>query len=173
MSSTEVATTPQPSRQAIQAKTASKPRRVTGKLKTAIDLMVFGDEAATVYAWDEAARQAGLTVRTMRLALERQHVRRYLKDQQEVFRAAICAANPRRLAQIRDQDDNRSAAVKAIQVLEQRDTDPATASARTHMPGVVIVIGQPPAHMEHMRGIEPKPLIEQEVGSHVDQGEAD
>lgn len=114
--------------------------RVQGKVKRACDLMVFGDDDQPCYAWDDAARKVSLTVYAMRLALERQHVRRYLQDQRQVFRAAICAANPRRLATIRDQNDNWAAAVRAIQVLEQIDDDPATAAARNRAPGVVINI---------------------------------
>jgi hypothetical protein len=148
------------SRQAIQAKTASAPKRVTGKLKIACDLMVYGDENKPIYQWDDAARQADLSVRAMRLALERPHVRAYLKAQQQVFRDSICAGNPRRLQQIRDQDENKAAAVRAIQVLERIDEEAEARSANRSAPGVTINIMTTPSLTTEQREIEAKPLIE-------------
>jgi hypothetical protein len=131
-----------PSRQALQAKTASKPLRVTGKLRVACDMMVWGvDGDGLALSWDEAARQADYRVRSMRLALERPHVVKYLNQQKEVFRSSASAKNISRAVQLRDQDDNRTAAQRALEWLDR------TAAERSHdgiggsvMPGVVILI---------------------------------
>lgn len=133
----EQALTTTTTRQAAQAKTASKPLAVTGKLKQAVDLMI-----ETGAHWDDAAVQAGLTVRTMRLALERPHVLAHLKAAREVFRVRASAANIHRLTQIRDAADNMPA-VNAIKALEQMSDEPGANPAAVRAPGVVIVIGGP------------------------------
>lgn len=73
--------------------------------------------------WDEAAVKAGMHVRSMRLALKRPHVIAYLKQARQVFLASVGAGNIRRLAQLRDQDDNRNAAVAAARTIEGIITD--------------------------------------------------
>jgi hypothetical protein len=128
--------TVQPSRQAIQAQTASKPMRVTGKLAEAIDLMI--EEGLL---WDKAALQAGLTVRSMRLAMQRPHVIAYLKRRRDVFRTSACAANIHRLVEMRDQDDNKMASVTAIKVMEQIGNQQGFEGiGQSVRPGVVIQI---------------------------------
>lgn len=77
-----------PSRQKLQVKTASRPKRVSGALRTACDLMIFGDGKGAPLEWDEAAQQAGLTTRTMRLAMARPWVRAYLRVQREILVAS-------------------------------------------------------------------------------------
>ncbi len=124
-----------PSRQAVQARTASKPGKVTGKLKAACDAIVH--EAKP---WNEAAVQAGLTVRSMRLALERPHVLAYLRTAKEVLRQSLCAANPRRLAELRDQSANPAAAVRAAVALEQLVGGVAAPGSAVQAPGLVIVV---------------------------------
>jgi hypothetical protein len=111
---------------------------VPPKVKRACDLMIFEGTA-----WQEAAAAAGLTTRQLRLHLEKPATIQYLRQQREVFREAICSRNNLRLQEIRDQDDNKTAAVQAIKVLETRPEEIGGAgSART--PGVVIVIGSTP-----------------------------
>ncbi|BEV44405.1 hypothetical protein [Afipia carboxidovorans] len=129
----------QPSRQAIQAKTASKPGRVTGKLAVAINLMI---EEGT--PWDKAATQAGLTVRSMRLAMQRPHVIQHIKVQREVFRAHACAGNIHRLVEMRDQDENKMAVVTAIKTLEQIGEAATVSGGANVSPGLVIVIQNGP-----------------------------
>lgn len=136
----------QPTRQAIEAKTRSKPGKVTGKLAQAIDLMI--EEGLL---WDKAALQVGLTVRSMRLAMQRPHVIAHVKAAREVFRTHASTANIRRLVDLRDQNDNKAAAVSAIKVLEQLDDDahrPGSGSARDVSPGFVIQVNvnQPVSH---------------------------
>lgn len=130
----------QPSRQALQAATASKPNRVTGKLAEAIDLMI-----ETGSTWDKAATQAGLTVRTMRLALQRPHVIAYLKARREVFRVNACAGNIHRLVKVADSDRNAMAVVAAVKAMEQIGELEAATGGRSALPGLQIVIIQSPA----------------------------
>src|SRR5271167_2577342 len=84
-----------------------KPRRVGGKLKAALDLMIWGDRDSDnprpAMPYDEAARTAGLTVRSMRRALERHHAQSYLRKQRQVLRASLDARTLSRLAELRDQ----------------------------------------------------------------------
>jgi len=131
MSDTAVATTL--SHQALSAPTKSRPGRVTGKLAEAITLMV--EEGAR---WDEAAVKAGLTVRNMRLALERPHVVAFLRARKQVFREAASTANIKRLCEIRDAANNMPA-VQAIKLLEQIPDDNAS-SSKGLMPGFVVQI---------------------------------
>lgn len=125
-------------------------RRVTGRVKLALDAMVYEGKR-----FDEAALQAGLTVRTMRYALERPHCLRYLREQKQVFRASVSAQNIHKLAELRDSSGNAMAQLGAIKVLEQIDSDPQAQSSAIRSPGFVIVVNA---------GSQPvgnaKPLIE-------------
>jgi len=88
--------------------------------------------------WDEAAVKAGLTVRNMRLALERPHVVAFLRARKQVFREAASTANIKRLCEIRDAANNMPA-VQAIKLLEQIPDDNAS-SSKGLMPGFVVQI---------------------------------
>lgn len=135
--SSAVAVDAQPNRQAIAARTASAPGKVTGKLAAAIDFMI--EEGLP---WDKAAVKAELTVRAMRLALNRPHVVSYLKAKREVFRVHASTANIQRLVQMRDQDENKMAAVTAIKALEQIGESEQVSRGSQALPGLQIVIVQ-------------------------------
>jgi hypothetical protein len=107
---------------------------VTGKLRKALELMVYSG-----MSFDKAAQAVQLTTRAMRLALERPHVIRYLKEQKQVFRASVSSQNIFKLADIRDNSDNAMAQLGAIKVLEQIDNDTAS-NQRQSMPGFVILV---------------------------------
>jgi len=103
-----------PTRQALAVRDRSAPGRVTGKLKIAIDRLVwFGDRRA------DAAAAANLTDHGLRTALRKSHVLAYLRAELALLREGERPRNVHRLAELRDQDENRAAAVKAVQVLEQ------------------------------------------------------
>jgi hypothetical protein len=131
---------------AVDTKGASRPGRVTGKLKVALDLMVFGptegDNLGCALAMDDAAREAGLTTRTIRLALDRPHVRQYLNQQKQVFRASASAQNISALVKLRDKSGNAMAQLGAIKVLEQIGDEPGAGAAAARTPGMTIVIVQ-------------------------------
>jgi hypothetical protein len=127
-----------PSHQAISARTRSRPERVTGKLAQAFDRMIELGEP-----WDEAARSVGLTARSMRKALAKPHVIRFLKERRQVFREAASARNILRLCELRDQDTNMMAATKAVQILEQLGDEDVYGGARggiVTQPGLIIQI---------------------------------
>jgi hypothetical protein len=86
---------------------------VSGRLKAALDLMTWEG-----LAWDEAALKANLTVRAMRLALKRPQVLKYLRAERGVLLASASGQNLHALAKLRDQDENRAAAVQAARTLE-------------------------------------------------------
>jgi hypothetical protein len=133
MTSADVA---KPSRQALQAKKASRPGQVSGALKVAIDNMVENGAR-----WDQAAMQAGLTVRSMRLSLQKPHVLAHLRQQRHVLIESVCAANPQRLAAIRDSDRNLAASVRAVSELESMAGSPATRAGSVPLqPGLTIQI---------------------------------
>jgi hypothetical protein len=131
------------SRQATDGR--SRPRRVTGALQKACDLMVFGDAEGQVLEFDEAARAAGLTVRAMRLALGKSHVRQYLKSQRSLLIASLSANNVAHLARLRGHSSNQMVRLQASRTIEELagGIEP-TLGPRARAPGVVIVIGAPP-----------------------------
>ena len=91
--------------------------------------------------FDEAGVKHGLTVRTMRLALERPNALKYLREQKQVFRASISAQNVHSLADIRDNSSNPIARVSAIKVLEQLDIVDG-GGTKQQPPGFALVIVQ-------------------------------
>jgi hypothetical protein len=158
MSLIEVNTSPQ----AIAAQDRSAPGKVTGKLKRALDAMIWqGLNRA------EAANQAGMAEHSLYVALTRPHVKAYYRQQLDVLRTSERARNIHTLAEVRDQKSNQMARVQAVKALEQLADDESTArtAAYRFAPGVVIVVAQPGAVMAHERGNTAKPLIEHDVGS--------
>ena len=117
----------------------SAPRRVTGRLKHALDLMIWGGDDGMPVEWEEAAKRAGLRTRTLRLAIQKPHVRVYLNKQRRAFLGAISAKNISRAAAIRDQDANRMAALGAIKFLEDGG-DSSRSAGPVRTPGICIQI---------------------------------
>lgn len=120
-------------------------KEIRGKLKIALDLLVYGDrdESGKPIRHDHlsAARKAGFTTQAMRKALERPHVLRYLREQRQVFRAHAAAGNILRAVEIRDQDDNRTAAIQAIRYLDGIGDETAQREGqRAVSPGVVVQV---------------------------------
>lgn len=136
--------------------------RIGPKLRKVIDLMVFDG-----IAMDEAARIAGTSTRAIRKAFERRHVLAFQRTRREVLRASIAPGNIHRAVQIRDQDENKMAALGAIRLLEQMDDEAAAAPSRAQTPGVVIVIGDA-SLTAHKRVIDANPLIEHDHISQTD-----
>ena len=81
-------------------KAKSAPHQVTGKLREACNLMIYGNDAGEPLEYDEAAKEAGLTVRAMRMALEKPHVRAYLRQQRAILIASFHSTNPLHIARI-------------------------------------------------------------------------
>lgn len=134
-----------------ERKTVLPVKRIGGRLKQALDLMVWGNGERHYLPDNEAAAIAGLNVLSIRNALQKPHVLAYYKQQREVLRARESPANIHRLCQIRDAADNMPAvnAIKALELIgdEQRISENTT-------PGICIKIISNP---EPLRDITPAP----------------
>lgn len=127
-------------RQAIAAKDRSGKMTVSGKLKVALDDMLFIGSCRA-----DAAKAAGMTDHGLREALKRPHVKAYYSQGLEVLRTSERSRNIFALAKVRDSSDNGMAVVSAAKALEQlADTAPPTGTTDRDRPGVSIVIVQAP-----------------------------
>jgi hypothetical protein len=123
-----------------ERKTVLPAKRIGGRLKQALDLMVWGDGVRRYLPDNEAAAIAGLNVISIRNALHKPHVLAYYKQQREVLRARESPANIHRLCEIRDAADNMPA-VNAIRALENLDEQGLTRhSTDLPTPGICIRI---------------------------------
>ena len=128
---------------------------VTGKLKHALDLMTWEG-----VPWNEAALKAGLSTRTMRLALKKSHVLKYLRAERGVLMAQASASTFHRLDELMRQDENRGAAVAAARTIEVM-TNEAIGGPRT-----LGVSGPRSGYIIDLSGDEPTPgLVIQIVNS--------
>lgn len=129
-----------PTRQAIAAKNWSGKLTVSGKLKAAVDLMLYEGSCRA-----DAAKAAGMTDHSLREAFKKPHVKAYYNAGLDVLRTSERAKNISALARIRDNSENGMAVVSAAKALEQlSETETAH---RGHglptAPGLQIVIVQP------------------------------
>lgn len=127
-----------PTRQAAAIPGRSRRGAVTGKLKTALDLMVWDNLKRK-----DAAAQAGLADASLRFAFRKPHVMAYYRAELAALRENLRAKNIHRLDGIADDSTNDMARVGAIKTLEaitdqaeQRSGPPGS----TQTPGVQIVI---------------------------------
>jgi hypothetical protein len=133
-----------------ERKTVTPVNRIGGRLKLALDLMVWGNGERRYLPDNEAAAIAGLNVISIRNALHKPHVLAYYKQQREVLRARESPANIHRLCEIRDAADNMPA-VNAIRALEQLGNDEQTNRPNTPSPGIsirIVNVAQPPPPMD-------------------------
>ena len=107
--------------------------RLTAKVKQAVELMVWHGKP-----FDQAAAEAGLTTRAMRLALAKPHVMAFYRAEMQVLRSSHEPRSIIRLAEIRDAANNMPA-VQAAKHLLERD-QPNTSSSNAASPGVTIRI---------------------------------
>jgi hypothetical protein len=132
--------------------------RITGKLKTALNLMVWGGEDGTPLDFADAARSANYRVRSMRKALEKPHVRQYLRTQRDLFRTSISARVIFRLDELSRQNTNMAAAVAASRAILQLDDEAAMRPAIQQVPGLTIVV-MPAAPCVPPVDVTPRPAI--------------
>ena len=127
---------PYPSRQKLAAQDRSLPNKVTGRLRRAVDAMVW--QAASR---KEAAELAGMTDHSLRQALRRPHVMHHYLRECEVLRLSGRAKRLHRLEEIAANDRNQNAAVAAIKAAEGLE-DQAQAHGRgvPSTPGLIVVI---------------------------------
>lgn len=118
----------------------TRPRGLTRAVRTAIDALMFERCSRA-----EACKKAGITERALYLALEKMEVARYWNQCLHVLRTGERARNLHRLCELREQDDNRNASVRAVQVLEQLDAVEQSRPGVFSAPGFIVVITPPAA----------------------------
>lgn len=130
-----------PTRQAAAIEGRSRRGAVTGKLKAALDLMVWDNLKRK-----DAAEQAGLADASLRFAFRKPHVMAYYRAELAALRENIRARNIHRLDGIADDSKNdmaRVAALKALETITDQAEEKAPRGALT-LPGLQIVIVQQP-----------------------------
>jgi hypothetical protein len=136
-----------PTRQVIAAKGRSGKGVVTGRLKRALDEMVWSGARRA-----DAAIAAGMTDHSLRSALKKPHVKAYYLTELGSLRESTRAKIHHRLEALSEQDENKAAAVKACQVLIA--DDPIYDNRRAgmvQMPGLVIqIVNDLPAPRERV-----------------------
>jgi hypothetical protein len=148
-----------PTRQAIGAKDRSQPMRVTGKLKVAIEAMIWEGLPRA-----DAAAKAGMADSSLRFALRKPHVLAHHNAELAALRTSLRARNVHRLNDIGDKSSNDMARVQAVKTLEQM-TDVAEqrhVPGQSATPGVTIIIMQPTAEPKIINPaiitVEPTPM---------------
>jgi hypothetical protein len=129
-----------PTRQAVAIEGRSRRGAVTGKLRTALELMVWSGEKRA-----DAAEKAGLADCSLRAALRKPHVLQHYNSELAALRTSLRARNVHRLDTIADASRNdmaRVAAVKALEVITDQ-ADERTGSRIGTLPGLQIIIVQP------------------------------
>jgi hypothetical protein len=146
---------PYPSRQKLAAKDRSLPGKVTGRLRTAVDLMVW-----QALSRKEAAAAAGMKDRSLLAGLRKRHVMNHYLRECEVLRLSGKAKRLHRLEEIAASDKNQNAAVAAIKAAEQLEEQAQThARGVPTVPGLVLVIERGPVQPIEKRVA---PVIEHE-----------
>src|ERR1700694_5212907 len=128
-----------PTRQAAAIEGRSRRGAVTGKLRTALDLMVWSGKPRA-----DAAEKAGLADCSLRAALRKPHVLAHYHAELAALRTSLRARNVHRLDTIADDSKNdmaRVAAVKAMEVIADQ-ADGRRGPAGPTLPGVQIIIMQ-------------------------------
>jgi hypothetical protein len=128
-----------PTRQAAAIEGRSKRLRVTGKLRIAIEAMIWEGLPRR-----EAAEKAGLADPSLRFAMRKPHVMAHFNAELANLRTSLRARNLHRLDGIADASKNDMARVASIKAMEQLAdvADEHHRHGQTAMPGVRIVIVQ-------------------------------
>jgi hypothetical protein len=93
-----------------------------------------------------AAKAAGLTTKLLKKYLKMPRVRRYYAAERQPVFDAYCAGNPAALKAIRDDSNNKMAAVAAVRGLElmrNETLEEVGGRGAGQAPGVTIIIEQP------------------------------
>src|SRR6516164_5705692 len=121
-----------PTRQALEAVNRSYPGKVTGRLRAALLDMVWKGSRR-----DDAAKANHMSIHGLREALRKPHVKAFYLGELGVLRESERPRTFHRLTALRDQDENRNAAVAAAKALEMLD-DVQTSRPNMPSPGVTI-----------------------------------
>lgn len=150
---------PAVTRQKLAIEGRSRAGKVTGKLKIALDLMVWEKLTRS-----EAGKRAGLAEHSMRDAFRRPHVIAYYRAGCDALRENVTAKHIHNLDTIADTSKNdmaRVASIKALaQMADEADNNGRRGAVQT--PGMQIVIIQAPSKPDP-RLVGPQPFtIEQQ-----------
>jgi hypothetical protein len=126
-------------RQAAAIEGRSRRGKVTGKLRDALERMVWQGEKRA-----DAAAKAGLADSSLRAALRKPHVLQHYNAELAALRASLRARNVHRLDNIADVSKNDMARVGAIKALEVITDQADERRPSTILPGLQIVIVQGP-----------------------------
>ena len=129
----------------------SLPLKVTGKLRIAIEQMVWHGARR-----QDAAERAGLKDHSLRAALRKGHVMAHYHAELGVLRESTRAKNFHRLDGIAEDSPNAMAKVAAIKVMEAISEPLASVAAGQSLAGWVIDIGPDPAGLT-VRIVSPIP----------------
>jgi hypothetical protein len=126
-----------PTRQAAAIPGRSRRNAVTGKLKSALDLMVWEN-----LRLKDAAEKAGLADASLRFAFRKPHVMAYYHAELKALRDNLRAKNVHRLDTIADDSKNDMARVAAVKAMEQiaDQADERTGPGAGTLPGLQIII---------------------------------
>jgi hypothetical protein len=126
-----------PTRQAAAIPGRSRRGGVTGKLREALDLMVWAGEKRA-----DAAEKAGLADCSLRAALRKPHVLQHYNAELAALRTSLRAKNVHRLDTIADVSKNDMARVAAVKTMEAiaDQADERTRPGPVLLPGLQIVI---------------------------------
>jgi hypothetical protein len=124
-----------PTRQALAVQGRSGRMQVTGRLRTTLTAMVWQGARRA-----EAAKISRMTDHSLRAALRKPHVKAWYLAELGVLRESERPKTFHRLCDLRDQDENKNAAVAAAKALEQITDDQQTNTKQTVSPGVTIRI---------------------------------
>lgn len=122
---------------------------LTPRVRRAVEIMVWDGKR-----FDEAAIEAGLTTRAMRLALDKAPVVAFFKSQQQVLIGSEGPRNIHRLREIREAAPNMPA-VQAIKLMHELGADQqqrnsgASASPGVTIRVVTVVQSAPASAVEH------------------------
>lgn len=117
------------------AKDRSAPGKVSGRLKAAMDALIWRGLSRA-----EAAKCGNMSEHSLYAALRKPHVKAYYLEQLDVLRTSERARNIHTLAEVRDQTSNQMARVQAVKALEQIADDEQGARSAKSLPGLQIVV---------------------------------
>ncbi len=123
-----------------------RPRPIPAAIKTAVRLMIRGDDADTSsrpLGLVAAAQAAGVSPWTLRKYLSRPSVIAFARNERRGFLTSLLCGNPAALRDIRDGSENDMARCKAISLLEDIDRDDPRRSSPSDTPFVTVRIVSP------------------------------
>src|SRR5258708_17063975 len=120
-------------RQKLAIEGRSRKGAVTGKLKHALELMVWQGAKR-----DDAAEKAGLASSSLRFALHKPHVLAFYRAECDALRNSLKARNLHRLDTIADDSKNdmsRGASIKALEQITDFAAEKQDNRIAGHLPG--------------------------------------